>query len=55
MNQTNEMLMMQRQIAWMQAADKRKAFLKTLTDAGAMGSAYSNAVVEYDKENMQVF
>lgn len=42
-------------ILWGNAAIKREAFLKGLRDRGVSGKAYSDEVVKFDKENMQVF
>ncbi len=49
---TNPEEAMQRQILWMQAAQRRKEFLDNLE---VSGSEYSSAVAAYDKQNMQVF
>lgn len=45
-------MLMQKRMAWVNASDKRIAFLKKL---GLYGKEYSSAVAKYDRKHMRVF
>lgn len=47
--------MTQKRIMWIQAAEQRKEFIDSLRKQGLKRKMYSQQVVEYDKQNMQVF
>lgn len=51
----NQQTTMQRKTQWLVAYDQRERFLADLRKQGLKGSDYSDKVVEYDKNSMEVF
>lgn len=54
-NDMDKNIEMQKRNLWMMAHNKREDFLRELREEGLKGKEYSDSVVEFDKENMQVF
>jgi len=51
----DEATTMRKRTLWLKANDERNKFLDGLRKEGLKRSVYSDAVVEYDKQHMQVF